>query len=185
MKSLARMTSLSSTLLSSNGTLSGRCSIKRNSMVSCSWSFSPAHPPPLPTAATPPQYIEVKLREVQCDTLVPGMWLELKSILDWWIRHGSPHKVLDVKTWVHIQISCLVQFFKVTPLACTHLVILSNNVTMVPDHTDWGISEITPSKWARASSTAWICFLLNCCFTWGREQGNNHKKPSPRSTGSG
>ena len=47
-------------------------------------------------------------------------------------------------------------FFKTPPppppSACTHLTILSNQLSMTPGHVDWGMSKMTPSKNARASS---------------------------------
>ena len=36
---------------------------------------------------------------------------------------------------------------------------------MAPDYDSWCIPEITPSKKARASSTAWNSFIFNCCLS--------------------
>ena len=44
-------------------------------------------------------------------------------------------------------------FSKKPPSACTHLTILSNPLSMTPDHVDWGMPKTTPSKNARASLT--------------------------------
>ena len=42
-------------------------------------------------------------------------------------------------------------FSKNPPSACIHLTILSNQLSMTSDHTDWGMSKMTPSKNAQGS----------------------------------
>ena len=42
-------------------------------------------------------------------------------------------------------------FSKKPPSACTHLTILSNQLSMTPVHVDWGMSKMTPSMNAQAS----------------------------------
>ena len=60
--------------------------------------------------------------------------------------------------------------FSKKPLsACTHLTILSNQLSMTPDHVDWGMSKMTPSKNARASSAFSNYFAFSCLLT-EREQ---------------
>ena len=56
-------------------------------------------------------------------------------------------------------------FLKKLPSACTHLTILSNQLFMTHDHADWGMSKMTPSMNARASSTFWNCFPFSCHLT--------------------
>ena len=50
----------------------------------------------------------------------------------------------------HLQPVCLVQFLKKPPSACTHLTILSNQLSMTPAHVDWGMLKMTPSMNAGA-----------------------------------
>ena len=43
-------------------------------------------------------------------------------------------------------------FSKKPASTCTQLTNLSNELSRTPDHADWGMSKMTPSKNARASS---------------------------------
>ena len=72
----------------------------------------------------------------------------------------------------HVQPLCLLQSFEDPPtplLACTHLTILSNQLSMTPDHFDWGMSKMTPSKNARAFSAFRNCFPFSCLITEGNK----------------
>ena len=64
-------------------------------------------------------------------------------------------------------------FVKKLPSACTHLTILSNQLSMTPNHADWGMSRMMPSKNAQASLTFRNCFPLGCLVTEGNK--NRHK----------
>ena len=76
----------------------------------------------------------------------------------------------------HLQPLCLLQFFEETPSACTHLTILSNQLSMTPDHVDWGMSKMMPSKNDRASSAFWNCFPFSCFLTgWNKNQAQGAK----------
>ena len=55
--------------------------------------------------------------------------------------------------------------------ACTHLTILSNQLSMTPNHVDWGMSKMMPLMNARASSPFWNCFPVRCHLTeWNKNQ---------------
>ena len=67
-------------------------------------------------------------------------------------------------------------FSKKAPSACTHLTILSKQLSMTPNRVDWGMLKMTPSKNARASSAFWNCFPFSCLLTEGnrnQSQGAN------------
>ena len=53
-------------------------------------------------------------------------------------------------------------FSKNPPSACTHLTILSNQLSMTPDHVYWGMSKMTPLKNVRRSETA----FHSAAFWW-------------------
>ena len=66
--------------------------------------------------------------------------------------------------------------WKKPPSACTHLTILSNQLSMTPDHVDWGMSKMTPSMNARASSPFWNCFPVSCHLKeWNKNQPQRAK----------
>ena len=60
------------------------------------------------------------------------------------------------------------------PLACSYLTILSNQLSMTPDHVDWDMSKMTPSKNARALSAFWNCFPFRCTSHRGLSQVHNY-----------
>ena len=62
------------------------------------------------------------------------------------------------------------------PSACTQLTNLSNQLSRTPDHADWGMSKMTPSKNARASSAFWNCFLFSCHLSEGNKNQSQGAK---------
>ena len=68
-------------------------------------------------------------------------------------------------------------FRKKPSSVCIHLTILSNQLSMTPDHVDWGMSKMTPSMNARASSTFLNCFPFSCLLT----EGNKNQSQGVRS----
>ena len=67
-------------------------------------------------------------------------------------------------------------FSKKPPSACTHLTILSNQLSMTPAHADWGMSKMTPSMNAQASSAFWNCFSFSCLLTEGNKNQSQGAK---------
>ena len=67
-------------------------------------------------------------------------------------------------------------FSKKLPSACTHLTIFSNQLSMTPNHIDWGMSKMMPSMNARAPSLFWNFFPFNCHLTeWNKNQSPGAK----------
>ena len=62
------------------------------------------------------------------------------------------------------------------PSACTHLTSLSNQLSMTPDHVDWGMSKMAPSKNAPVSSAFWNCFTFSCLLTEGNKNQSQGAK---------
>ena len=60
-------------------------------------------------------------------------------------------------------------FSKKPPSACTHLTILSNQLSMTPDHIDWGMPKMTPLRNAWVSSAFRNCFPFSCLLTEGNK----------------
>ena len=79
-------------------------------------------------------------------------------------------------TYSHSVYSSLSKKF---PSACTHLTILSNQLSMTPDYADCGMSKTTPSKNARPSSAFSNCFPLSCLLI----EGNKNQSQGAKSGG--
>ena len=60
--------------------------------------------------------------------------------------------------------------------ACTHLTVLSNQLSVTPDHVDWGMSKMMPSKNTQASSAFWNCFPFSCFLTEGNKNQSQGAK---------
>ena len=55
------------------------------------------------------------------------------------------------------------------PSACTHLTILSNQLSMTPDNVVWGMPKMTPSMNAWAYLAFWNCFPFSCHLMEGNK----------------
>ena len=67
-------------------------------------------------------------------------------------------------------------FSKKPPSACTHLTILSSQLPMTPDHVEWGMSKMRPSKNARTSLAFWNCFPFSSLLTEGNKNQSQGTK---------
>ena len=68
-------------------------------------------------------------------------------------------------------------FQKKPPSDSMHLTILSNQLSVTPDHVDWGMSKMTPSKNVLASSTFGNCFP----FSWRLTEENENQSYETKS----
>ena len=76
----------------------------------------------------------------------------------------------------HYNPSVYSSFSKKSPSVCIHLIILSNQLSMTPDHVDWGMSKMTSSMDAQASSAFLKCFPFSCLLTeWNKNQSQGAK----------
>ena len=67
-------------------------------------------------------------------------------------------------------------FSKKPPSACTYLTILSNQLSVTPDHVDWGMSKMRPSKNAQTYSAFWNWFPFSCLVTEGNKNQSQGAK---------
>lgn len=73
---------------------------------------------------------------------VPAHAKTLSNYSGFHIHEVTPSVSRSGELGVHTDFLPSPFFFKYLHSACTHLVILLIHVTMAPDHTDWGMSEI-------------------------------------------
>ena len=99
-----------------------------------------------------------------------SLWNDSKTSLHWWCFYEG--HTLCFAIWFFnnsYNHSVYSSFSKKPPSACTHLTLLSNQLSMTPDHVYSGMSKMTPSKNARASSEFWNCFPFICLLTEGNK----------------
>ena len=99
-----------------------------------------------------------------------SLWNDSKTSLHWWCFYEG--HTLCFAIWFFNNSdnhSVYSSFSKKPPSACIHLTLLSNQLSMTPDHVYSGMSKMTPSKNARASSAFWNCFPFICLLTEGNK----------------